>query len=259
MSLTYDDLRSRIGEKAKYGYIVQAFAPEEAARVEIILKNALNRFFDPMILPGESEKHQWSFLTPSLTIDLVEGQYAYDLPVQFVAFMGPLVMAPGQNNWYPPIEVLGAQEVERRLAEFDSNSRPCIAGVRIKNAQDQAETQWELIVHPTPDADYQVKAPIRINPTIPGAAGDIPLGGQPHDHTLVCACNAETVAHLADQGDGGQSEVRFIEALRSSVSHDRRVTGAHRLPKNTDPGSYDDPYCASNFNIPPLTYQNQVW
>lgn len=260
MSLTYDDLRSRIGHKAGYGLGVSSFDTDQSAQVEIILHNALNRVCDPPLLPGMGEKHQWSFLTPSLTLDLLAGQYAYDLPAQFVAFMGPIVMAPGQNNWYPPIELVGAQEVERRLAEFDSTSRPCIAGVRTKPSQGVGATAWELIVHPTPDADYQVKAPIRINPTIPGQATDPLPGGQPHELMFVRACIAETVRALVDEGDGGLADRDFMEALQASISHDLRVTGAQRLPKNTDPGmAMDcDPYCY-DWNVPALTYQGTTW
>lgn len=261
MALTYDNLRSRIGHKAGYGATVSSWSSDQSANVELILKSALSRFFDLMILPGEREKHMWSFLTPTLPYTLLSGQWAYDLPAQFVSFEGPLIHAPGATDWYPPIEIRGAEEVMKRLAESDDSSKPLIAGVRVKAGQEIDATQWELIVWPVPDTDYAVKAATRINPTIPGADDAVPLGGQPHDHTLICACIAETIALLVDEGDGGQSEARFIEALRSSVSHDRQVSRAKNLGYNGDPSNHASVKAQwfEDANIPAVTYLGQSW
>ncbi len=239
MSLTYDKLRARIGHKAGYGLTVSSFVGNQASLVEQILERGLARFYDPPVLPGERDKHQWSFLTPTITIDLVASQYAYPLPHGFASFMGPLMYAPGQNDFYPPIEIMGAEEVQRRLGYSDDTGRPCIGGIRVLNSIDIHKTAWELIVHPVPDAAYQVKGQAKLNPVLPGESDDVLLGGQPHENTIIEACLAETVAFLDDLDDGGSSERRFLEFLASSISHDRHVTGAQTVGYVGDPGLAD--------------------
>jgi hypothetical protein len=240
MSITYDDIRDRIGHKLGYGLTSTAWGANttKSALIERCLMDGLRNFFDPPVLPGEREKHMWSFLTPTLTIDLVSGKQAYDLPANFVAFMSPLIFAPGTNDWFAPLPIRGAEEVQRRLGESDDVGRPMIAGVRVKPAHDIHVTTWELVVHPIPDGSYQVKAAVKINPTIPGADTDVPFGGQPHEKTLIEACLAE-VEVFDDLNPSREHNERFIECLKASISHDRQVSAPHTTGYMGDPGSQD--------------------
>ncbi len=254
--MTYNDLRERIGDKLGYGYdsSMWSASASKSDRVEKILTAALSRFYDLAPLPGERDKHQWSFLFPTITLDLVAGQYAYDLPTNFAMFNGPLIYAPGTNDWYEPIKIMGAEYVQTKLTQSDTTALPRIAGVRIKAAQDIHQTVWELIVAPIPDANYQVKASIKINPTVPGATGDVPLGGQPHDLTLIEACLAE--CEMFDELSDLRHNARFVECLRGSVSHDRQVSSAHTLGYNGDPSvarSWRQAW-VDDVNIPAVTY-----
>lgn len=255
MAITYDQLRSRIGERLGYGYTKSNWSSvtQKTELVERILKAGLSRFYDPVIING-TEKHMWSFLTPTLTISLIEGQYAYELPAYFVSFESPLHPSPGSSDFYPTIEIIGADEVQRRLAMSDDEGAPCAAGVRVKYAQSISETVWELIVHPVPDATFDVKAAMKINPTIPGADAAVPLGGQPHDQTLIEACLAE--CELFDELSSTAHHQRFMECLASSISHDRRASGARNLGYNGDPSSrgWDTHPWGESMNIPYITY-----
>jgi hypothetical protein len=263
MALTYATLRGRIGHKAGYAPSMSTsdFVGNQSTIVERALQAGLSRFYDPPPLPGEREKHLWSFLTPTLTFDLIEGQYSYDLPDSFVAFMSPLAYAPGDNDAYPPIEVTGADTVQKLLGRSDDPGRPIVAGVRVKASHDIHVTAWELVLHPVPDGDYQVKAATKINPTVPGATGDVPLGGQPHENTIIAACIAELVAMLDDLDDGGKSEMRFMEFLRSSVSHDRQVTAAQTMGYNGNPSSdhWKDRLWSECSTIPPILYNGVAY
>jgi hypothetical protein len=258
MPITYDDLRARIGDKLGYGYAKSNWSSVavKAERVERLLESALSRFYKPPVLVqmGEREQHQWSFLSPTLTLDLAASQYAYDLPSHFAMLNGPLIHMPGNTDWYQPIQVMGAEFVQTRLSEYSGTGRPQWCGVRVKAALEVHTTQWELIVAPMPDQRYQVKASITINPTVPGAIGDVPLGGQPHEQTLIEACLAE--CELFEEFGEQKHQARFMECLIASVSHDRQVSSAHSLGYNGDPSTYGHSlggWCGV-VDIPPLTY-----
>ncbi len=258
--MTYNDLRERIGDKLGYGYDSSNWSSSnpKADRVAKILSLALSRFYDPAPLPGERDKHQWSFLSPTLTLDLVADQYAYALPHNFAMFHGPLIHAPGNTNWYPPIKLMGAEYVQTRLGETNETGRPYYAGVRAKDGAAITKTVWELIVAPVPDQSYQVKASIKINPILPAVndawTADVPMGGQPHDRTLIEACYAECEMfdELSDKVHNGM----FVECLRSSVSHDRQVSSAHTLGYNGDPSVSRYWRDGWDANVPALTYLN---
>ncbi len=258
MSLTYDELRARIGNKLGYGYAKSNWSSnaQKTEIVERVLKSGLSRFYDPVPLPGQ-EKHMWSFLTPTLTVNLIEGQYQYTLPSYFVSFEGSLHPSPGNSDFYPSIAIIGADEVQRLLAQNDDEGPTSVAGVHIKHSQPLDATIWELIVYPVPDATYDVKGVMRINPTIPGEDAGIPLGGQPHEQTLIEACLAE--CELFDELPDRSHHQRFMECLVSSISHDRRVSGARSLGYNGDPTSrrWNNTPWSESLNIPFITYNGE--
>lgn len=237
--MTYDDLRDRIGDALGYGLSVANWTANatKTERVERILLAGLNRFFQPPVLPGEVERHRWTFLTPTRPFSLVAGDYLVSLPAGFAGFTGPLTYAPGVSVLYPPIQEYGAERVRYELQATGATGRPTIFGVRVESdAVDDDATRWEMLVFPTPDQDYTVYGEYKINPVYPTAAGDIPIGGQPHEQTLIEACLAEW--EMFDEYAGQAHQMRFMECLISSVSEDRRMTAPKALGYNGDPGAY---------------------
>lgn len=236
MAITYDNLRERIGDKLGYGYTKSNWSSVtiKTQRVERILLSALSRFYDPIILPGESEKHQWSFLIEDTTIPLVDGVWAYDLPENFSSFEGGLTYAPGTSVIYEPVSIIGEQDVMRELQSSNVQGRPCVAAVRHKAGSGEiGVTQWEIIFAPTPGDDYVLSGSMRINAVYPGATGEVPLGGQPHSQTLIEACLAE--CEIFDELADTVHNQRFLECLASSISHDRNVTCPQIAGKVRDP------------------------
>lgn len=236
--MDYDDLRDRIGDKLGYGLEKADWTAntDKTARVERILESGLRRFYSPPVLPGERERHHWSFLSPTRTIDILEGETIYSLPESFVMFDGPLTYAPGVTVLYSPVREVGAERVRYELQTSGAIGRPSMFGVRVKDATEIHATEWEMIVYPTPDQDYQVQGQMQINPVVPGATGDLPLGGQPHDQTIIEACLAEW--EMFDDYGGTAHQQRFMECLISSVSHDRNVSCPKRAGYVWDPNAY---------------------
>lgn len=231
LTVTNDELREEIGRFLGWSGDVRLLAanPVWAPAVERILKEGMRMFYDPDVLPGE-EKHQWSFLKPTLAIDMAEGVWHYDLPPDFAMFTGPLNYQPDANALYCPIEIVGAEQVQYRIQQASSSGRPTIAAYRIKSDAG-SETAYELIVHPAPNDSYRVMAPIKINPLAPSTALELPVGDQSHVQTLIEACLA--AAEVFNKS-GAVHQDRFAARLRSSVSHDRQVNCPPYLGKNLD-------------------------
>jgi hypothetical protein len=204
------------------------------------LNDALRRFYEPDILPGEREKHQWSFLLPTARFQFVENEFKVDLPADFSMLNGPITYARGEDTVYPPIAIVGPQEIYKRQQQDDSAGRPQLAAVQVKAVDPVAGTRHELLLYPTSDDDYEVNLSYKVNPYSLDFDTALPLGGQAHVQTIIAACLAECAAF--DELSDGQDEMRYIERLRSSISHDRRVFAPETLGINYDTSDAFDIY-----------------
>lgn len=240
LTITKTGLLGRIGRKLGYGRTSSSFTSTQLADATAVLEDALRRFYEPDILPGEREKHQWSFLTPTLRFQFVENQFRVDLPEDFSMLNGPITYARGEDTVYPPIEIVGPQEIYKRQQQDDSAGRPQFAAVQVKAVDPVAGTRHELLLYPTSDDDYEVNLSYKVNPYSLDFDTALPLGGQAHVQTIIAACLAE--AAVFDELTDGQDEARYIERLRSSISHDRRVFAPESLGLMREPSDSFDIY-----------------
>lgn len=200
-----------------------------------VLNDALRRFYDPDILPediGRYEKHQWSFLFPTVRFSLASGQWRYALPADFAMLHGPLTYARGEDTCYPPLELTAPEIVYRRQQQNDSSGIPRMAAIQVTTPQQGLPTSHELVVYPTSDGDYGLNLTYKINPYSLDADAELPLGGQAHVQTVISACLA--AAAMFDEFEGSKYEQRFLEHLRSSISHDRKLSAPESLGVNYD-------------------------
>ena len=247
LTVTKNDLLRRIGLKLGYNPTASSMTSAQLAIATDRLNDALRRFYEPDILPGEREKHQWSFLMPTARFQFVENQFNVDLPIDFSMLNGPITYARGEDTVYPPIAIVGPQEIYKRQQQDDSAGRPQLAAVQVKAVDPVAGTRHELVLYPTPDDDYEVNLSYKVNPYSLDFDTALPLGGQAHVQTIIAACLAECAAF--DELNDGQDEARFIERLRSSISHDRRVFAPETLGINYDTSDAFDVYGDSSLPV----------
>lgn len=242
LTVTKNDLLRHIGRKLGYNRTPSSFTSTQTTDATDVLNNALRRFYEPDILPGERDKWQWSFLFPTKRFQFTANEWRFDLPADFAMLNGPITYARGEDTVYPSIEIVGPQHIYTRQQQDDSAGRPRIAAVQVKTVDQVATTRHELIVYPTSDDDYEVSLSYKVNPFSLDYDTALPLGGQAHVQTIIAACMAECAAF--DELTDGQDEARFIERLRASISHDRQVFAPETLGVNRDRSDgydlYDD-------------------
>lgn len=242
LTVTKNDLLRHIGRKLGYNRTPSSFTSTQSTDATDVLNNALRRFYEPDILPGERDKWQWSFLFPTKRFQFTANEWRFDLPADFAMLNGPITYARGEDTVYPSIEIVGPQHIYTRQQQDDSAGRPRIAAVQVKTVDQVATTRHELIVYPTSDDDYEVSLSYKVNPFSLDYDTALPLGGQAHVQTIIAACMAECAAF--DELTDGQDEARFIERLRASISHDRQVFAPETLGVNRDRSDgydlYDD-------------------
>lgn len=203
---------------------------KQAEEVNEAIRSGLRRFYTPPVLPGERYAHEWSFLRPLGHLQLVDGVYEYDLPEDYAFLDGPMTYDPGTSIIYPPVRMVSEHQIRSRRQEMQYSARPEMAAIRVKTDQ-QTGTRWEIVVWPTPDADYTLGYRYRTNPTLLSSGIAKPVGGMPHAQTVVESCLLS-----ADELMGNKSDryARYIELLRTSVSHDRIANAPETLGYNRD-------------------------
>lgn len=230
MSITYDDLRDIIGDQLGYGVSSASWSAnsDKTTRIERCLEGGLRRFYNP------EAPHQWSFLFPVKDMQFEAGVYRYVLPADFAMLQTGHcpTYAPGDDSIWPPLAVTGAEVLWYRLQMDTASGRPRECAVQLATVSESVGTRYELLVYPVPDDAYVIKLPYQINPTIPGHDESVPLGGQPHEQTLIEACRAE--AEAFDEFSDGRYEQRFMQRLQASIAHDQLVTMPFRLGQNID-------------------------
>lgn len=254
LEITYADLRREIGRFLGWGRDPSTWSSARCSDGSDILKSGLRKFYAPAPLPGEKYSHEWSFLKPTTTMTLTIDDYQYDLPTDFSMFDGPLSYPPGDNTSYPPIEITSESRILQMLQRSDASGRPCYAAIRPKSVDTTLGTRWEILFDKPPDAAYVLHYRYKINPLAIDGSTSLPLGGQPHSETV-----REAVLSAAEEmfmPTSNAHQMKFIELLRGSVSHDRMASCPDTLGYNVDeePAPYDPYWDKHRWNTTLVTY-----
>jgi hypothetical protein len=220
----------QIGLHMGFGQNSLAWTETQKRQVEEAMRRGLRRFYVPPPIPGQKRSHAWSFLNPLATINLVAGQYEYDLPEDFGALDSPLTYAPGTNVLYPDVRVVGEQHVRRLLqASVQANGRPTRAATRVKTGIQEGGTRYEIVFWPVPDDAYSLQYRYQVSP---GDNLSVVHGGSPHMQTVLEACLCEADAMMNKRYR--QHEERFLERLTASVHYDQSLASPKTLGYNRD-------------------------
>lgn len=236
LGITKAYLMRLVGRELGLGADPRLWDFTQRQKVETVLQAGLRKFYNPPILPGRVESHDWTFLRPVRTLTTAEDDYDYDLPVDFVCLEGPLTYAPTESVIFQPIKVLGEHQLRLKIRDANLSGRPTVVAERVKDTHD-GRTRHELLCYPVPDDEYEIQYRSRINPGMLVDDASVPAGGQEHAQTLIESCLA-----AAEEFDGnaeGPHQKRFREYLAASVARDRRSGAPQSLGQNIDRSGWD--------------------
>lgn len=238
LSLTRTQLRQALGMVAGAGLVVSEFSPNELTQIDMVIDIGLRSFYDPMILPGESVKHEWSFMTPIGSLPLTADQIDYDMPDDFAHFTDSrLYMSADSESWHEIRLVAVSRILALRQRDTASASGPVqFAALTSVNTAGVTPTRERLMIWPAPDSSsYVLRFEYRSNPYQLTDGQKYPLGGQPHAETIREACLAAWEREI--DGQEGVHTRQFLLRLQSSIATDRRVTGPETFGYNADQSS----------------------
>ncbi len=124
-SLQWTDLQSAVGYYLGYGATIGSWNAGQLAVVLDVCKTGYNQFLFPPQLPNEPTQHQWSFLKPTRTINLLAGEGDYPLLYDFGSFFGYMSYSPGMV--WGKIQFISEGEIREKRVTFRYTGRPFFA------------------------------------------------------------------------------------------------------------------------------------
>lgn len=244
LAVTRSTILDAIGEDQSWGPSYSDWSSQavDVTRAQRWIDGGLNWFYSPPPIRGERAPHVWSFLFPSIDIQLSSGVYSYSLPDDFGGWKPGtthLFFRNGDNGPSQPVELTSVVRIRSAISSQrgrDSVSLgPPEMAASISLGSDGTEGQRHVLeVYPTPDSDNLVlTAEYYSNPYQLTASKPYPMGGQPHGNCILAAVYAY-IEFSKDKIKGPRYEA-FLDILTSSVWHDRRlIQSAKQYGRNID-------------------------
>lgn len=192
--------------------------------IDSATKKGLRRFYFSALLPGEPAAHDWSFLRPTASLALAEGETFLQLPEDFAGLEGTGEIMASSNEMQPwPIQVVGVGRIRQAYGDIPSETGPpkMVSVVPIKGSSPTAGQRFQLQVYPLADQDYTLDVEYYILPDYLSGALPFAYGGAAHSGTILEAC---LCAFERDMDNAmGVHEAHYQTLLAASISYDRNL------------------------------------
>jgi len=219
--LTFTEYLVESADQAGWGRDSDKWDDDETARLGRAINLAYQQLLFPPILPGETTAHRWTFLQPVTTLETVNGTWEYDLPAIFGTLIGDLTYATDDGVPHA-IKLTNEERIRKLRSDNDADGRPNYGAVRPADTTMAAQQTMELLLYPTPNDAYTLSYAFDVLVVDLSDANPYPLGGQPHNLTLLQSCRDLVDVLINDGVSNGREHARFLERLAASVEYDRR-------------------------------------
>lgn len=245
-------LSRMIGRHIGAGPNPKVWTHQQEQLIAEIIRRARRRVYNPPAIRNDIKSHDWSFLRPIGNLTTVSGQWAYDLPADYVQMYGPVfyegggTIQDGSGNdiavgttFYHPLQMRGEADLMRMLQLQEASTRPTICATRVKKFNKAQGTRYELLVWAVPDGSYPLQFRYRVNPdtsvpnSLPAMVADLDLHGGDRYSEMYLEAAMLDADYLAGK-KRSEHEDRFLRAVETAVMQDRATYASDNLGYNRD-------------------------
>lgn len=145
----------------------------------------------------------------------------YILPDDFGGMDSPLTF--DSTNGYREIELTNESRIRMLRAESDSTGVPRVGAVRPQSGTTASRGQrYEIMLWPTPDANYDLTYRYNAMPGKLTTAAPYPLGGLMYGEVIMAACVA--AAEWKSHRVKGPAEADYQQMLAGAINQDMRMS-----------------------------------
>jgi len=163
--------------------------------------------------------HQWTWMRPRWQVCTADWQRRYTLPPDFEQFISDLYF-DGVHYTYSPITQLPAGRLMQLNADGTTTGTPRCFAVESVAHDGVTSQERQLVLHPTPDADYQLMGIYQVGVRPLSNSNPYPPGGEAHGELFLASCLAVAEAKFLDTGN--DKRLLFQETLQAHIAIDQR-------------------------------------
>ena len=172
--------------------------------------------------------HQWTWMRPVLRFSTAADQRRYTLPLDFEHVIDDISF-DGSNYQYPPICQKPASRLLQLQSEYVNTGTPTYYALEHSAHDGQAAQQQQLVLHPTPDAEYPLVCIYQVGPirALDSSRPYFP-GGPSNLELFLQSCLAAAESKFCDTQ--AEKHASFQATMNSAIAEDLR-----RQPRNMGP------------------------
>lgn len=234
-SLTVDwfQVSREVGNALGLGRDRALWGDEEREVVQEIIDEGVRSYLYPSAIDKPynvpNDVHEWSFMRPLYQMLTATDQREYDLPENFDYMLGEVTFVDDDNDYYGPLRQMSAERLRMLYNTERTTAVPRVCAVRSEPSTGDGPQRQILILHPTPDSEYDLHfqyqaTGIRLDEDHP-----YPPGGQKHSSGFLASCLA--AAEMRMTGQQGPAYRRYMELVTANIERDRE-RGAQFLGYN---------------------------
>ena len=164
--------------------------------------------------------HQWSWMRPTHRFQTADGQRRYTLPLDFEQFIRAIYF-DGAEYKSSPITQLPSGRLTQMHNEYSNTGVPTNYALEIEVHDGTTQQQYQLVLHPTPNAAYSLVGPYQVGPTRSLSTARPYFPGGPENRELfIAACLAFAESEFRDIK--GEKYDNFQSALVAAFGRDYR-------------------------------------
>jgi hypothetical protein len=219
LSISWTELQAEVGFFLGYGYTEGNWSAAQLAEIGRIVQSGVRQVYYPVSPNPADVGYEWSFLSPTTTLAIVDGTSDYDLPDDFGSISGnihfPADTYEGEVVRVPESRILALRTMD------DREDEPVYFAIRPKSSDQTAGQKSEVIFWPTPSTNRTM---IYSYEAYSGSLTDTrlyPLGGMRLSELYIESCLA--IAEQRSNDTAGIHTQKYASLLSEAIARDRRL------------------------------------
>jgi len=209
LKITFADLYTLVSNFL--GFTESVPTGTDLTSIKDICARGLRQFLYPINMET-NQYHEWSFLRPLYTINLVSGKWKYQLPEDFSSIITNPTYK-GDENFKEMAKVSPEQIMNFRAAGV-VNYAPYYFAIVSSSYDVEVGTSDEIWFYPEPDSSYPIQFFYKSDPLKPDNATDYLPGGVKSTEAIIESCLAKAEIQEDDTiGIHTQLATKFVQEL----------------------------------------------
>lgn len=187
LGVDFFELQREVGRMLNYAANPFTWNHSETEKVRQVIRRGYRLYLYPETIDGVRQ-HEWSWIRPTMTFKTAADEKYYLLSDDFERVHGEIHFTVNSQSGYPSLKHIPYGSIQELRSETDFTSHPSFFATRRIGSDGQDWQRQELVLEPTPDAEYELTYEYIANQREMSETHPYPLGGDAQAELLLTAC-----------------------------------------------------------------------